>query len=497
MRISPPAAKSGQSSPRPWLAVSLLTALAACLRVAAIDRGLWWDEIYFLVVTVRRPLAEIVAVFPGDTQHPLYSILARLSVLAFGEHPWSVRLPALLFGIATIPIFFVLADAITTRAESLLACAFLAVSYHHIWFSQNARGYSMLAFFTVLSTYLLLQGIRTGSRRVWLAYAVTVSLGVYTHLTMLFLAASHISICSVLALSDWRAGFGLKRWKMPLGALIVSGGLTLLFYSPILLQVRNYFHRPSSMVAVSTPRWAFWETIRGLSLGFGTQGILLCAALITALGAWGYLKQSGLLFALFALPGFITAAGAVAARGTMYPRFYFFLIGFAVLILVRGVTVLAQWIAARWGDWVRPSPGLAARLAAVFGAALLVASGLSLVRNYRYPKQDFEGAIRFVDAAKADGDTVVTVGAATYPLRQYYVKPYEPVETVERLRTICRSASAVWVVYTFPRYLQAAYPEVEAVIRKEFTVVHVFPGTVGDGDVYVVRFGGRNPSLRG
>src|ERR1035441_9047276 len=99
-----------QSAP-PWVWLMALTALALGLRVIEVNRGPWWDEIYSLVITVRRPLAQIVTVFPGDTQHPLYSILARLSVLAFGEHVWSLRLPAVVFGAASIPVLFALGTA--------------------------------------------------------------------------------------------------------------------------------------------------------------------------------------------------------------------------------------------------------------------------------------------------------------------------------------------------------------------------------------------------
>src|ERR1035437_9870712 len=90
-----------------WLCI--VTAAGACLRIVGINKGLWWDEIYFLVTSVRKPLLEIVTVFPGDNQHPLYSILARLSVLAFGEHVWSQRLPAVVFGVASIPVLYLLA----------------------------------------------------------------------------------------------------------------------------------------------------------------------------------------------------------------------------------------------------------------------------------------------------------------------------------------------------------------------------------------------------
>jgi uncharacterized membrane protein len=462
--------------------------LAAGLRVIGINKCLWWDEIYFLVISVRHPLAEIVSVFPADTQHTLYSILARLSVLALGEHAWSLRLPALVFGIASIPILYLLAATVTSRFEAMLSAAFLTVSYHHVWFSQNARGYSTLAFWALLSSFFLIRGMRSGGRGHFIGYAVAVSLGVYTHLTMMFLVASHLLICLGMALTDWRKGLGLARWKSPFGAFILAGGLSLALYSPILMQVQNFFvNRPSAMRGVSTPRWAFWETLRGLTLGMGTETVLAGSALFVACGAWSYFKQDRVIFALFALPGVITALGAVLTRGTMYPRFYFFLIGFAVIILVRGLTVISEWTSSHWPRWFpggNPGPALTAILATV----LLVSSAFSLQRNYRYPKQDFEGAMQFIDAEIKDGDTVVTAGATTYPYRQYYAKPWESVESVEQLREICRRGKPVWLVYTFPRYLEAAAPPVMEMIRKEFNVVKVFHGTLGNGDVFVARF---------
>jgi hypothetical protein len=468
-------------STRPWVWLSILTIMAAGLRLIEIDKGLWWDEIYFLVTTVRHPLAEIVTVFPGDTQHPLYSILTRLSVLAFGEHAWSLRLPAVVFGVASIPMMYLLGVFVSTRAEALISAALLTVSYHHVWFSQNARGYTALAFWALSSTYFLLRGMRTGRRGPYAAYAVAASLGAYTHLTMMFLVASHGLICAGAALADWKKGLGVAKWRPAAQAFILTGGLTLLLYAPIAMQVRSFFvNRPSTMRAVSTPRWAVWEALRGLTLGLGTEGVLMAAALIVACGAWSYYRQNRLVFMLFALPGACTAIGAVLARGTMYPRFYFFLIGFAVLILVRGLMVVPRWVVGR-------HPRLAMALSAGLAAVLLAASAFSLARNYRYPKQDFEGAIQFVDAQRKAGEAVVTAGASTFPLLRYYGKPWESVETVEQLRAILGRGQPVWVVYTFPRYLESWSPPIADTIRSEFTVAGVFPGTVGDGDVFVAK----------
>src|SRR5829696_6498101 len=121
-------------------ALAFITVAAVVLRVIGLDHGLWYDEIVTLVQSVRPSLSTIVTQFPGANNHPLYSVAAHLSVAAFGEEAWSVRLPAMLFGVATVPLLFWLGSAVSDRREALLGAALLAVSYHHIWFSQNARG---------------------------------------------------------------------------------------------------------------------------------------------------------------------------------------------------------------------------------------------------------------------------------------------------------------------------------------------------------------------
>ncbi len=477
-------------SVRPWVWVASLTILGAVLRIIGLNSGLWLDEITFLVNTVRHPLAEIVTVFPAATQHPLYSILARLSIDLFGEHPWSLRLPAMIFGTLSIPAIYMLGAAVSTQTEALIAAALTSVSYHCVWFSQNARAYTTLAFLALVSTTFLLDGIRTGRRRSYVLYAVAASLGIYAHLTMAFLVASHGIICAAMAAIDWKNGLNLVKWRRAIEGFVLAAVLTLVFYAPILTQVLRFFvHHPSSMGAVSSPRWAMIEALRGLTLGLGSVGILALAALVVFCGAWSYYRESRLVFSLLALPFPITVIGAFLGRATMYPRFYFFLIGFAILFVVRGLVVVPRWLLARFperspGTNIRLAQGLSAALATI----LIVGSAISLVRNYRYPKQDFESAIRFVEAERQPGDPVVTAGATSLPIHDYYMEPWQTVESVEQLQAICSEGRPVWVVTTFPRYLQDWRPSLAAMIRDKFEIIRIFPGTVGGGSIYVARF---------
>src|SRR5262245_62590525 len=134
---------------RPSTAIVLLTAvgaLALVLRVIALDSQLWLDEMFTARLIREHAPAELFTVYGNDTNHVLYTALAGLSVSWFGEHAWSVRLPALLFGVASVPATYLLGSLVASRWEGIVAAMLLAVSYHHVWFSQNARGYTAVAF---------------------------------------------------------------------------------------------------------------------------------------------------------------------------------------------------------------------------------------------------------------------------------------------------------------------------------------------------------------
>ncbi|HWQ03181.1 MAG TPA: glycosyltransferase family 39 protein, partial [Candidatus Nitrosotenuis sp.] len=202
----------------PWGWLALFTVASAVLCSIHLDRGLWLDEYYTLIRSIRRPLGEILTIFPGDTQHMLHAVLARIFVVLFGEHAWTIRLPAVMFGVGAVPALYFCAREMTSRREALLGSALLTVSYHHVWFSQNARGYTGMLFFTLLSTYFLLRGLKSGERKLFVWYAVCAALGVFAHLTTVFLIAAHALVsAAVLWLPGWREEkFQVKDWRAPL-----------------------------------------------------------------------------------------------------------------------------------------------------------------------------------------------------------------------------------------------------------------------------------------
>ncbi|MEO6445457.1 MAG: glycosyltransferase family 39 protein [Gemmatimonadaceae bacterium] len=471
----------------PGLALLAIVVLAALARSVGLNGGLWIDEIYSLVRSFRAPLPEILTEFWGDNHHPLYAVLAHASRALFGESPWAVRLPAMLFGVAAVPMLYALGMRVTARREALLAALLLAVSYHHVWFSQNARGYSAIAFFALVTMWALLRGTESGRMRYFVLYAVAAALGAYTHLTMIFVVVGHaLAALALLAMSGTRD----ERWALARGGTVAFGLgalLTLSLYAPMLRAVLDFFlQRPSQLRGVSTPAWALVEGLRVLVLGLGAGVAVVGAAVVLAgafVGAGGLVSFWGRnrLFVLMLVgPAVVTIAGAAAARGTMYPRFFFFAIGPAMLIAVRGAYAAAGWAGARAGR-----DALAEQLATWGVRVVIVLSAASLAFNYRYPKQDFEGAMQYVLAQRDAGDRVVSTGLPADPYSTLYGQSWPNVTTREALDSLRSSGGRTWVLWTFPRYLVQAAPDIDRLLREQCPQPSRFRGTVGDGDVLV------------
>ncbi|MGQ0764502.1 MAG: glycosyltransferase family 39 protein [Gemmatimonadota bacterium] len=474
---------------RGWIvALVVLTALAALARLINLDSGLWIDEVYSLVRSFREPPAVVLTTYWGDNHHPFYAILASLSRSVFGESAWSIRLPAMLFGVASVPLTALLAREVASRREALAAAAILALSYHHVWFSQNARGYSAIAFFTLLTMLFALRAVRHCDLRDWVGLSVAAALGAWTHLTMIFVSVGH-ALAVLIEMLRTRAERDRSMWSSFVLSFAGAGLLALLLYAPMLRDVIAFFSETESgLAAVSTPAWAALEGFRVLALGL-SGGVLAVGVSVVAAGLAVFcaglvslFRRSPLFVLLLAMPVAVTLAGAAMARGTFYPRFLFFAIGPFLIVAVRGLFATCSWIGA-----VLRRPILGERLAITGVAAVALLSAASLGFNYRFPKQDFEGAWRHVRTARGPDDVVISTGVPADPYRTLYGENWPNVSSLMEVDSIRRQAGSrrVWVLYTFPRYIAATMPDLMALLRAECRESRVFRGTVGGGDVHV------------
>jgi mannosyltransferase len=491
-------------APMPWMPLLALSVVALGLRLWALGSCLWFDEVLTLVDFVRPPLRHIVSSFPSQNQHMFFSLLAHGSLAAFGESAWALRLPSVAFGVASIWALFLLGRQLVGRREALLACTLMVVSYHHVWFSQNARGYMGLLFFATLSTWLWLEA---QERRRWswhVAYAVAVALGMWTHLTMVFVPLSHALLYAAdlfrrLAMPGGAGGMGRPGRDVfqALAGYVLAATLTLQLYALSLPEfLRTGLHEVSLESAWTSPLWVVTESLRSLHLGFGALGVVAFGALIAGAGWLSLARRNWLAAAAMVLPPLLGGTLMLVLGHNLWPRFFFFAMGFALLIAVHGAMTFPRLVLA---PFLSPASSTAwgGRLGTIGVVVVIVASALSLPRAYALPKQDFTGARAYVEAERRPGDAVVAVGLAGVAYSRYFAPEWQFAENAEELQRVLSTHPRVWLVYTLPVELEAYHPDVWEVVHRDFDTVRVFPGTLGGGEVLVCQSKAGGGSGRG
>jgi len=476
----------------------LITLLGAAFRIYRLDTDLWIDEIGSFQHAMSVSVGELFRTFSSPNQHLMNSLLERLSVALLGEHDWTIRLPAAVFGIATIPAMYWLARPIMGAWQSLAVAFLTAVSYHHIWFSQNARGYMGLMFFTTLATWLWLEAWGRGMRW-WVAYALASMFGAWVHMTMIFVVAAHGLLYLIwLVRPTWFEGLngprrleGRQRWQ-PILAWLLCGSLTLQVYALALPEfLRTGIHEVSEPSEWVSLWWVVTESLRSLRLGFSGAVMLLAGGTLVCVGLWGIFKRDRLAIFSMILPPLFAGVTTLIWSHNFWPRLFFFAMGFGLLIVMHGVLTLPRLLRG-----MLPAVKLQERWLAAAGVALAIlmiaASSLTVPRCYALPKQDFTGARDFVERNRRSQDAVVAVGLAGVAYGRYFATQWASAQTQAELDAARQGHSDVWLVYTIPIQVKSYRPEIWRAIQKDFEVVKVFPGTLGGGEVFVCRQRTRN-----
>jgi hypothetical protein len=465
------------------IALSLLMIVTVIIRLYALNSGLWLDEILTYVGYATKPFIEIVTTFDSENQHFLYSLLAHTSFLVFGESSWALRLPAALFGIGSILALFFFGLEITNKQEAFFAAALLSLSYHHIWFSQNARGYSGLLFWTILSSLYLLRGFRKNRAIDWLYYGISASLGTYTHLTMGFVILGQAVAVGLAALFENKE----IRSRKIIGVLIgftTAAILSYVLYSFVLPQMSSTIGSGEKSVVTEwkNPLWTVMELLRGLSIGFTSWFMAAMVLVVAGSGLLSYLKRNPIFIGISIIPPIAGAAITILVGHHLWPRFFFFAFGFGALIVIRGIIVVGEWIGGLGFIPIKLGP----KIGQLGCVGLILLSSISFPFAYG-PKQDYLGALEYIQQNRAENDAVVTVSLAAFPYSNLYQTDWQPVTSIEELSAIENQADLVWLVYTFPPVLESISPDLMKTIENNFSVVKVFKGSVAGGDIVVCK----------
>ncbi len=143
-----------------WI-VAGLTLGAAALRFPTLGlQAYHHDEI----VTASRVLRDgfghaMEAVGFSESAPPLYYVLAWLWTQVAGTGEFGLRSLSALAGVATVPIAYLLGAELRDRRAGVVAAALVAVNPMLLWYSQEARDYSLLVLLTALAALYFVRAL--------------------------------------------------------------------------------------------------------------------------------------------------------------------------------------------------------------------------------------------------------------------------------------------------------------------------------------------------
>ena len=396
-----------------WAMIGFV-AVAVALR-AATTRGLWVDEA-ISVRQARQPFGKMLDdVRTSDVHPPLHHALLWVTTRVAGASEFAVRLPSLLAGVALVPAIAWTGRVLYDRRTGWIAAAFAVVAPFSVWYSQEARMYSLFMLFATIAVGAQVQAVRRGARIDWIVYSAATAAMIWTQYFAVFpVAVQQLAFVAVWfrRRRDTTAVRRLLRGWLPSVALIALATLPLL---PILVdQINGYSNRSSGLVP--------GQAGAGNSDLDGAISVYTVAANLVW-GIWGYHSDGTMLLLTAFWPLVMLLVLVLLGRGrsdrtflliglVVVPLTALFVVGsmkrdlFELRYFSGGVPALLL-LAARLVTVTTRAPRAAAAAAAVAVASLTTGLVDQQLNGANPRLYDFQGAIEVVDGVDASDDAVL------------------------------------------------------------------------------------------
>jgi hypothetical protein len=175
------------------LLVGGITLAGLALRLPSFGDSLFGDEVSTYGIVSGHGPATVLDLVRSDLENtpPLFYLLAAAGE-RLGGAPEGLRLASLIAGVAAIPLTYWLGSLTVGRRPAAVGAALIALSPFLVYYSTEARSYSLAMTLCLLSTLALLKaaggggGGGGGGAPWWVAYAACSCAAMYTHYTAAF-----------------------------------------------------------------------------------------------------------------------------------------------------------------------------------------------------------------------------------------------------------------------------------------------------------------------
>jgi 4-amino-4-deoxy-L-arabinose transferase-like glycosyltransferase len=346
------------------------------LRLRYLDVPMRYDEAFTFDTYALSGVGHITSTYDIPNNHVFYTLLAHFTWRLFGDHLWTVRLPALIAGIALIPMSYLVARTLYDRRAGLCAAALVATSGPLVDYSVNGRGYTLGALLVLMGLWLAAKLLLRSRLLLWGAFVTCSTFAIYTVPTMAYGVAVVAVWMGACALWEGRR----VRLVAQLGlACAVIAGLSLVLYSPVLGQAGWTAVDPvpadwSPIAHLVSRVWENWNSDAPHPLDWIAAACFLVATVVHGRIA----KQRVPVVAATAV-----TIVAIVAVGKLppYPRNWLFLLPLYLIPAGAGIS----WVTSRVRVGALPDGAVTALATVCVAVPLALATLSSELRNTDTP----------------------------------------------------------------------------------------------------------------
>jgi len=421
-------------------ALLAITIVALIIRLQNLgSMSLWLDEIWSVNNALNSPLEILLSQDPARS-FPFHLVL-HVS-LWFGVNEFMARLPSAIFGVLAIPLIYLLGKELYNRNVGLLSAFMLMFWPYHVWYSQEARMYSLFFLITTASMLIFHKLLSQGNKKLWNAYLAVTLLGCYTHFYFIFVIG--IQILYAIYKRAWK----LPKWtKQNLLTLAVTMFFTSILIIPFIQGATNMIlSGPGLSIPWGLEATDFWfETFSYLSIGlFG----MLFALPLFAVGLYYSFKskyrESGVLTGLWIFaPTTILFVLTVLLRPLTGNRYLIYIMPAYLIVLAHGLLTTAKKLKPHLP---KKQTLIAFYFAIVIFGTLATPTILFMPLT---PREDWRACVSYLNENVGDNETILGYPSFISSCLDYYVmtNPYELFGTVDKTCTrIAELNGTVWLV---------------------------------------------------
>jgi len=453
--------------------VALIVLSAFALRVHQLDtQSLWYDEGLSVYLAVLPP-ADTIAQSAVTDHPPLHALILGVWMRLAGPSEFPVRFVSVAFGTLAVALTYALGRRTGRHRTGVIAAALIAIAPIAVWYSQEARGYSLLMTLLLIAVLAFLRLLGGDSRlRVWLAYTLACAAALYTHYFAVFpIAALNVAFLLRVVYSVFRRAarntqhaigdtqYAIRNWFLAHLAIVL---LFLPWLPNALAQAASnatYFPGRVTWQTVVIDTWRAFSggefVLTPPTDAFWFALILIGIFSITPILPYSRFRKHVLTLVCLLIIPLLLMSILAWDKPKFAPRYLLPSLPAFVTLAALGVDALLRF---------------RIKLLAVVALAPMLmvpaVDALGLARIYSDPdvaRPDMRAVVAYVDANDAPGDAILLVGGHQAPVFQYYYRgpgdviPLPPdllpavqspldARIINRLADVARTHPRAWLV---------------------------------------------------